>query len=164
MELIESFFEEPNRIFMLRELSRITKIPKSTVERNLKLLLKEKLIIKKEMKGYIANEESPEYKFRKKIFAIEKIHKSKILEYLEDTFLPRTVILFGSFSKGEYTKSSDIDIFIQSTETKYNTEKYEKILKHDINIVFEEDLNKLSSELFNNIINGVKLYGYIKIK
>lgn len=66
--------------------------------------------------------------------------------------------------KGEYTMSSDIDLFVQAEKKDINLNKYKKILKHEINLFFEENINKLSDELFNNIINGVKLSGYLKLR
>ena len=49
-------------------------------------------------------------------------------------------------------------------EKKVNLTRFEKNLKHNINILFEDNINKLSNELFNNIINGIKLHGYLKLK
>jgi len=59
---------------------------------------------------------------------------------------------------------SDIDLFVQAKERSINLLKFERKLKHKLNLYFEEDLNKMSSELFNNIINGIKLSGYLKLK
>lgn len=165
-KILDLFFEEPNRLFQIREIARLTKIPKSTVARILKKLLEEKLIIKKKENiiGYMANESNANFRLKKKITFLEKIYKSGLITYFEEQFYPKCIILFGSFSKGEYNKKSDIDIFIQAKEKNYNIEKFEIKLKHAINLIFDEKLSNLSNELFNNIINGIKLEGYIKIK
>ena len=57
-----------------------------------------------------------------------------------------------------------MDIFVQAKESSLDLDKFEKKLKHKINIFFETNLEKLSPELFNNIVNGVKLRGFLKIK
>ena len=42
-------------------------------------------------------------------------------------------------------------------------EKYEKKLDKKIQLFFSEDIKKLPTELRNNILNGIKLRGYLKI-
>lgn len=165
-KVLNQFFEEPNRLYMIREIAKITGIPKTTVSRKLKQLVKDKMVIKKKeaVEGYKANEDMPGFRFKKKISFLERLNESGLISYLNEIFNPRCIILFGSFSKGEYIKGSDIDIFVQAHNKDYNMVKFEKKLDHTINILFEEDINKLSDELFNNIINGIKLRGYIKIR
>tara|TARA_Y100000294_G_C8480572_1_gene306560 strand:+ start:378 stop:887 length:510 start_codon:yes stop_codon:yes gene_type:complete len=164
--ILELFFEEPNRLFQIREIGRLTKIPKTTVERRLKELVKEKLIFRKKenVVGYIANENEKRFRLMKRIMLLEKIEKSGLIEELEKKFYPKCIILFGSFSKGEHNRESDIDLFVQSKEKNYDLSGFERKLKHTINLFFEEKLSKLSDELFNNIINGIKLAGYIKLR
>jgi len=70
--------------------------------------------------------------------------------------------LFGSASIGEDTEQSDIDLYVDSKTKELNLEKYKKLLKRKINILYEEDFNKISPELKNNLINGVILKGYLK--
>lgn len=165
-KILDLFFEEPTRLFQIREISRLTRIPKSTVERKLKKLSEDKLIVKnkKNVVGYMANEAVPYFRLVKKVKFLKMIYKSGLIDYLEKLVYPRCIILFGSFSKGEYNKESDIDIFVQSKEKNYDVTKFEKRLKHTINLFFDEKLSNLSKELFNNIINGIKLAGYIKLK
>lgn len=165
--LIAVLFNYPSKNFRLRELSRLTKLPKTTLQRYLNLLLKQKLI-QKEKKGanliYQASENDFFYKYYKKNRLIEEIYNSGLIDFLEDTFHPQAVILFGSGAKGEYVKESDLDIFLLAGEKAADLKKFEKKIKRKINLLFKEDYAKLSRELFNNIINGYKLSGYIKLK
>ena len=162
-KVIEVFFEEPNRVFQIRELSRSIKVPKSTVVRKLNELKKQNLI-QKRAKGFIANESYSKYRVMKKLLFLDKIYNSGLIPYLEEQFNPRCIILFGSFSKGEYHKESDIDIFIQSKEGECNLKKIERFLKHRIHPIFYDKFSDIGDELFNNIINGIKLSGYIKLR
>ena len=164
--ILKLFFEQPNKEYHIREIAKITKIPKTTVARYVKLLLKEGLV-KKEKRvfySYMANETSFFYKFYKKIYLLEEIYKSGLVDYLEKRLYPKSIILFGSGAKGEYVKDSDLDIFVQSKEQELDLTEFERKLGHKINLFFEEKFEKLSSELFNNIINGIKLSGYIKLR
>ena len=162
---MELFFEEPFRNFQIREISRMTKIAVTSVKKYLEELLKEDLIIKDKKTlypSYIASQNRL-FKIYKQQVIIFKLYSSNLIDYLEDNLHPKCIILFGSARKGEYNKNSDIDIFVQSEEKNVSLEKFEKILKHKINLFFKENINKLSKELFNNIINGIKLSGYLKI-
>jgi len=165
-KLLVLFFEEPNRLFQIREIARLAKMPKSTAARMLKELTKERLIArrKENVVGYIANETDSYFRLLKKISFLKTVHQSGLIDYLSDNFHPECIILFGSFAKGEYNKGSDIDIFLQSKEKSYDLAKFEKKLKHAVNLFFEENFSNLSNELFNNIINGIKLSGYIRLK
>lgn len=161
------FFENPSKYFYLREIGKLTKVPKTTVQRNLIELKKDNMVIKSKDKPYpryVANTENFYYKYNKRNNIIKNLYKSGLIEYLIKELSPRTIILFGSCAKGEYNVKSDIDLYIESKENAIKTAKYEKILKHKINIFFAEEINTLNKELFNNIINGEKLYGFIKLR
>lgn len=166
-EILKLFFKYPTAEFQIRGVAKLLKIPKSSANYRMAQLLKQG-IIQKINKGvfpsFIANSGSEKYRFYKLQNALEEIIDSGLLDYLEEETNPRCVILFGSFAKAEYDADSDIDIFIQATEKTINLAKYEKKLKHTINILFESNLNRISAELLNNIINGIKLRGYIKIR
>ncbi len=167
LKIMKIFFEEPSKNFQIREISRLSKIAVTSVKKYLNELLDESFIIKDKntlYPSYVSNQQNTMFRVYKQFYVIIKIHESGLLEYLTDIFHPRCIILFGSMAKGEYNKSSDIDLFVQSDEKKVNLIKFEKILKHNINIICEENINKLSQELSNNIINGIKIYGYLKLK
>jgi len=167
LRIIEVFFEEPSKNFQIREISRLSKIAVTSVKKYLDELLKEKLLTKDKKTlypSYVANQENRIFKIYKQQLIVLRIYGSELIDFLNYELHPKCVILFGSMSKGEYDKNSDIDIFVQAEEKKINLTNFERKLKHDINIIFEDDINKLSNELFNNIINGIKLYGYLKLK
>ncbi|MDD4878612.1 MAG: nucleotidyltransferase domain-containing protein [Candidatus Nanoarchaeia archaeon] len=165
---IESLFmENPEKEYHIREIARLLKIPKSTAAFYVSKMCKTGLIAKKEQgvfPSFIANSSSEEYKLYKRHGALKAILDSGILDFLEQELNPRCIVLFGSFAKAEYDLSSDIDIFVQANEKVLGLSRFEKQLKHPINLFFEPDLSKLSPELLNNIINGIKLKGYLKIK
>lgn len=164
--ILQEFFFSPRKEFQMREISRNTKISQPSVINHLKALIKENLIIK-EKKGiypaYRANRENESFKIYKKADFILQINQIGLVDYIYDSCLPNTIILFGSASKGEDIEESDIDLFIQSPEKKLNLEKYEKLLNKEISLFFKEDFSKLSNELKNNIINGTVIRGYLKV-
>ncbi len=164
-KILQEFFDYPRKSFQMREISRNTKITQPSVINHLKALMKEELIIR-ENKGiyptYIANRDNEKFRAYKKINILLRLYDSKLIDDIYDKCSPKVIILFGSASIGEDTEQSDIDLFVDSKSKELNLKKYEKILKRKINILYEENFNRISAELKNNIINGIIIKGYLK--
>lgn len=164
--ILELFIEFPIKDFSARGLARELKLSHATVLKYIDDLQQLELINKKEETLYptfYANTEHKKYQFYKKNWLIFKITESGLIDYIQKEALPSSIILFGSGAKGNFTEKSDIDIFVEAKEMTINLAKYETILNHPVNLLFEKNLNYLSKELKNNLINGVVLYGFIKI-
>ncbi len=170
--VLEIFFNNPlpeGIGFQLREISRKINLAPKSVKLYLEELEKAELIIKKEHRihkypVYYANRDNNYFKFLKRLNIIRRIKESGLLDYLNEKCMPDVIILFGSASMGEDVKGSDIDLYLQCEQKKLDLSKYEKELKRKINIFFEKNFDKLSEELKQNIINGDKLKGYLRIQ
>lgn len=164
--ILELFIEFPTKDFSIRGIARHLKLSHATILKYITDLERLKLIKKKEetlYPTYFANTESQQYKFYKRNWLVFKITESGVIDYIQKETLSSSIILFGSGAKATITEKSDIDIFVEANETNLDLEKYEKKLNHKINLLFEPNINNLSKELKNNIINGIILYGFIKI-
>ena len=167
-KVLELFFDNPTEQFHLRQISRKTGIAVTSVRIYLDEFLKKKVIIKIS-KGiypsFLANRDADDskFKFYKKLNLLDRLDGSGLLDYIEDNCMPNSIILFGSASLGEDIEHSDIDLFVESNEKKLNLDKFERELNRKINLFFEKNFSKLNKELKNNILNGVKLRGYLKI-
>ena len=60
----------------------------------------------------------------KKLDIIREIKESGLLEYLQNICMPDAIILFGSASRGEDVKGSDIDLYLQCPERKLDLSKF----------------------------------------
>lgn len=159
------FFREPRKIFHIREISRLVKLSQPSVTLHLKELAKENIILKTSeglYGGYKANRESDTFRILKLQNTVFILHESGCINILTEKIMPQSIILFGSAAKGEDTKESDIDLFIEGKETEVNMEKFEKVINRKISLFFKEDFKELSKELKNNIVNGIKLYGFLR--
>ena len=88
----------------------------------------------------------------KRVENIKNIYLSNLMGYLEVQFAGGTIILFGSYSTGEDTNTSDIDLAIIGRKDKLiDLEKFEKILNRKITINFYESFSKIHKYLKNNI-------------
>jgi len=93
---------------------------------------------------------------------LKSLYESGILEELENQFLGSTIILFGSYSKGEDTITSDIDIaIIGRKEKEHDLSKFEKILKKEIVLNFYPSFKEIHKDLKDSLCNGIVLSGGI---
>ncbi|MBI2668725.1 nucleotidyltransferase domain-containing protein [Candidatus Woesearchaeota archaeon] len=164
--VLQQFFDFPRKAFLIRELSRNTKLAQTAIRVALKALLAEGLITK-DKKGlypsFRAVRESLLFKIMKAQNIILRLHQTGILSTVEKAAYPSCIVLFGSASRGEDTEESDIDLFVQAKRMKLDFSKFEKALNRKINLLFEPDLKTISPELLNNLANGVVVYGYLKV-
>jgi len=163
LKVLEVFFVEPTTIHFIRRISKEIKLAATSVRNNIKMLLKEKLIVEKKSEpfnGYVANRDSKEFTFLKKAYNFSTLFELK--EFIEDSVHPLAIVLFGSYSRGEDVESSDIDILILSKVKKdIDFNNFQKRLKRNINAMIIDNLNKLDDAMRKKINNGVILSGEI---
>ena len=159
-KILELFYRNPNKKFTVREIAKKTNISKSTVQVYLNSLKKESLILKDNIASG-----SDYFKIKKTNYYVEKFFKVGLIDYLKQKLNPSCIILFGSIRKGDAVSESDIDLFLEMHhKLEINLSKFEKKLKHKIQVFSETDIKKLPPKLFNNVVNGIKLYGSFKVK
>jgi len=164
--MLKLFIEEPDTSFSVREIARRLKQNHATILNHITPFVKMRLIsIDKTTlyPTYHANTESEHYKFYKKNEIVFYIKESGIIQYLQETALPACIILYGSCAKGDYRKDSDIDLFVEANEAKLDLAKFEKTLGREIHVIFEQRITNLASPLQNNVLNGIILYGFVKL-
>lgn len=169
--VLGAFFNDPlpkEGGFQLRELGRKSRLAPTSVKMYLNELKSESLI--KESKNraqgfplYSANWENERYIFYKKLNTLSLIFEFGLISYLSELCMPDAIVLFGSAAKGEDILTSDLDIFMLCKERKVELRRFEKAIGRKISLFFNENFSGLSSELKNNIINGVRLKGYLKV-
>lgn len=163
------FFREPTKEHYLIEVSKKAGLSHTSTKAHLQTLIK--LSIIKETTEKKGNREFPvfradinnkNYKNYKKIYNLLELQNSKLIDFLKDALMPKCIVLFGSYQRGEDSEDSDIDLFIECKEEKIDVSKFAKILDRNIQLHFKEDFKKYPKELKNNIINGMLLEGYLE--
>ncbi|MBU2562525.1 MAG: nucleotidyltransferase domain-containing protein [Nanoarchaeota archaeon] len=100
----------------------------------------------------------------KRIENLKLIYESNLLKKLEDKFPGCLIILFGSYSFGEDTYQSDIDIAIIGSKRKQiDLSASEKLLERKIFIHCYKSINFVNKNLRSNLFNGINLQGMIEI-
>lgn len=98
----------------------------------------------------------------KRVENLKQVYESGLAEHLDEMYPGAVIVLFGSYSMGEDTIKSDIDIAVLGVkEKKINLGKFERFLERTINISYFKDQKKMNKHLKNNILNGIVLSGMI---
>ena len=101
----------------------------------------------------------------KQILNLDNIYSSGLVDRLVEVYhAPDAIILFGSYSRGEDTEDSDIDIAVLTGRKQIDESyaKQEKELKRKLSIKIISPKN-ITKEFTLSLANGVILYGYLEI-
>jgi predicted nucleotidyltransferase len=171
-KVAELIFNYPNRTFHLREISKETGLSTTAVMQSVEKLADFQIITVEKTKlttDIRANLEAEEYVFYKRIFNLYRMCRHGFVNNIKNNFNAETIVLFGSFSRGEDIEESDVDILVitkNNTPGKSNKTLYdlmEKELNRKIKIHALKSLEKSSEEFKNAVSNGIVLYGYLKV-
>ncbi len=161
---LKPFFEDNYRRINIREYARLQKISPPTASKILGELHKKQLLKKETDKQYIyyyTNKDSSLFIDFSRVYWKLVLEKFGIINFLEREFLSPITILFGSLSKAEVKKDSDIDLAIfTQTKKELDMKAYEKQLKRKIQLfVFQKTADIKNQNLLNNILNGYRILG-----
>lgn len=150
-----------------REIAGLLKVSPTAVANSLKLLIKSNLIAIKKTKNinFVGlNRDEKKSIELKRVENLRNIYLSGLLDYLEENLTGGTIILFGSYARGEDVKSSDVDIaVIERKEKSLKLEEFELALNREINAQFYNSWKEIHKHLKNNILNGILLAGSVNL-
>lgn len=153
------FFNDTLRRWHFEAILRESGLSRERVNHFLKELLKEKLIIRVKKKGkmpyYLANRDSAKFRSEKRLFGLAMLEQSGLFENLNSCKGIKTAILFGSFARGDWSKSSDIDLFIYGEDTKFEKGVFESKLHRDIQVFAYQNTKTLKKELDKTVIPNI---------
>ena len=163
----EYFFINPTAKLRVRHIERELKLPLPSVIRYTKELEKEEILKKSKIGNiafYSADRSSKNFLLEKKLFNIKTLYNSELIDFLITELSNPTIIVFGSYSKGEDIESSDIDLYIETPSKKeIKFEKFEKTVKRKLHVFRHKSINEIKNiGLANNIINGIVLNGFVE--
>src|SRR3989344_2700991 len=166
MELLKKlFFSETLRRWHFEELVRESGFSRERVNCFLNVLSKNKFILRVKPRGkmpfYVANRESAKFRAEKKLYGLQMLEKAGLLEHINALEKVKTAIIFGSFARGDWNKSSDVDIFIFGEVDDFKKGIFETKLKREIQLFnFEKAENvkkELDEKLLVNIVTGFNI-------
>ena len=168
-EIISFLIIKAGMSFNARSIARQLKVSQTAISKSLPLLEKEKIVkIKKDKdSGRLSielNRDNKKVINLKRVENLKILYESEIVEFLLNIFPASTIILFGSYSFGEDTINSDIDIAVVGYKQKnINLSKFEQRLERPILIHFYLSFKEINKNLKENILNGIVLKGGVEL-
>lgn len=165
-EILEFLFRNPLTSFNGRELAKKLKVSPTAISKAIKFLVKTNFIIlEKNIRLSIKlNRENEKVLQLKRVYNLESVYTSGIVDYLSDNYPGTVIILFGSYSFGEDIENSDIDIAVIGTWDKgLIFDAFESKLQRNINIQFFIDFKAVPKNLLESFANGIVLKGAMKL-
>ena len=169
MEIFRLFCVKAGESLNQRQIASLLKVSPTAIANAIPKLEKESIILKEQPKNINLiwiklNRDSKKVMKFKRVENLRLLYESGLTEFLEEELPGADIILFGSYSKGDDTNSSDIDIaIIGRKEKSIKLENFEKSLERKIIINFYHSLKEVHKELKENICNGIILSGGIQL-
>jgi len=167
--ILRILFVKAGEVFNQRQISNFLNVTQPAIMKALPYLEKSSLIkIKKDKEtkrwSITLNRDNHKIMQLKRVDNLKQIYESGLADFLEKKFAGATIILFGSYSRGEDTFNSDIDIaIIERKEKNIGLEEYEKELERKININFYDSFKNIHKNLKENLCNGIVLIGGVEL-
>ena len=100
----------------------------------------------------------------KRVENLRQIYTSGLAEFLTSQFAGGTIIVFGSYARGEDTSESDIDIaIIGRNQKQVSFLQYEPKLLRKIHLNIFKSWDEIPVQLKHNILNGIVIAGCVDL-
>ncbi len=168
LTVLELFIKNPYERYYLREASRILNISPMTVKRAFDLLVKEGLLLREEFKNQIlfrANMNSAAFKHLKIAYNLAWLEEKDVVEFLKEMLTGlSSLVLYGSYAKGENDEKSDIDLLVISSSKKRDIPLLDLLGKDTSLSIFtpaewKEQAEKNKAFYIDVITEGIVLFG-----
>ena len=168
IKILKLFFNGRNTKLHVREVARRSDLTPRGAQNILKSLAKEGLLNNEPtdiVNNYMGNYDNERFIGLKRALNLYSIYSTGLITKLEEFYVnPKCILLFGSYSRGEDTKESDIDIaIITSMKDVPEASKEEAVLKRKISIHLITDLEQEDTNFINTLANGIVLSGYLDV-
>jgi predicted nucleotidyltransferase len=162
------FFIKAGATLNVQSIARNLKVSPPAILKAIPLLEKKEIILirqDKESKRWEIklNKENHRIIWMKKIDNLSQIYESGLIQQFYNEIPEATIILFGSYTFGEDTKDSDIDIAVIGSKKEIKLEEFEKKLERKIIINHYKSFKEINKHLLNNILNGITLKGNVEL-
>lgn len=163
-KIAELFFMNPDKSLHIREISRKLGISVSTVSRTVSELEKEGLVTtERGVTKEVSANTTEQFRDLKLSYNLNKLARSGLSHKIEETFRPEAIVLFGSYSKGEDSSDSDIDIAVLGgVERECDLSRFESELERNINL-HKVSLEDAGENFKKTLANGIVLRGYLDV-
>lgn len=162
-EVLALFFRRPTAAIHIREIARQCKVSPPTALRAVESLAREGLVSVERgrvVTAVRANVDEPAFVRLKRVHNLASVYGSGLVDRLVEAYgRPRAIVLFGSYSRGEDTEASDIDVaVVSSRRASPELADIEGRLERTVN-VHVVDLDAADEGFRRSLANGIVLEG-----
>lgn len=155
----ELFFRESLRQWHFEDLKRESGLSRERIAHFLKVFVKERVIKRTKPRGkmpfYISNRENAHFRAEKKLFGLQMLENSGLIEHLSNLKCVKTAIIFGSFARGDWNKSSDVDLFVFGDSDAFEKGVFEQKLQREIQLFSFDNVTDMKHELDPNLLSNI---------
>jgi len=169
LTILKLFIENPHNSYYLRESARLLKMDPMTVKRALTLFVADEILLKNEEKNqilYKANIDSLAFRYLKISYNLSWLQKKGVPEFIQHHMNTVTsILLFGSYAKGENDAESDVDMLTISLSKNIPVAELSKLLKRDVNLInftpaqWSQQSKTNKAFYLDVILDGIVVYG-----
>jgi len=174
LKVLSLFFDEPYSEYYLRELARKSKTSPMSLKRSLDFLVSEELVLERKrgnLNLFKANMENLVFKHLKTVYNLEWLKKKKLVRFVLDKLSGvSSIVLFGSYAKGENDKNSDLDLVVICMGGELKSTELKELVGVDVNLLVfkpsEWSKKAVNSKPFylDVITGGIALHGYLPVE
>lgn len=166
--VLNLFFNEPTKHWHFEEILTTVNISRPQAVNWLRKFIKEGIVkrIKPQdkMPYYVGNYENFTYQSRKRLFALNELEKQGFLSHLTSLPKAQAIIMFGSMSRWDWNKESDIDLFVYGDLEGFDKGAFRAKLGREIETFVckdKEELARLKPAFLRNILEGYLIKGVL---
>jgi len=115
-QILEIFMNEPTKHWHFSHIVKTSGVSENIVGKWLRIFQKDKIIKRVKPKGkmpyFTGNYDDPQFKSRKKLYAMQKLYETGLIQELQRLKNTKTIIIFGSFMRTDWNTDSDVDVFV----------------------------------------------------
>jgi len=160
------FFNESTKHWHFEEILKSAKISRPQAVQWLRKFIKEGVVMRIKPKGkmpyYVGKYESSTYQAKKRLFALNELDKKGFLSHLISLPKAQAVIMFGSMSRWDWNKESDIDLFVYGDPEGFDKGTFRAKLGREIETFIckdKKELQRFKPALLKNILEGFLIKG-----
>jgi predicted nucleotidyltransferase len=169
LEIFRLFCIKTGEKLNQRKIAKFLKVTPTAVAKALPSLEKENLIKinrSKEMNLNLIefNRENNLAVNLKRAENLKLFYETELSDFLINNHPGCTIILFGSYAKGEDTTKSDLDLAIIGIKNKkLDLKEFEKKLEKEIRVNYYKTFKEINKNLKENLCNGIVIQGGIEL-
>ncbi len=171
--ILELFMNEPTKHWHFSDIVQTSGVSLNITGKWLRKFRKNKIIKRVKPKGkmpyFTGNYEDIEFKGRKRLYALQKLYETGLIQELQRLKNAKTIIIFGSYIRTDWNTDSDVDVFVYGESEGFRFGRFWKGLgfqgqSREIQVhTFHSrrEMEEVKSGLLKNVLRGYVVKGDI---